>query len=84
VSKRSRDEETKAMQPTNMHLSNRDRAVLHAVADGRCRRISHILFIDGVYCADQFVADHLAEAGLLSAADPVRLTPSAQQLLKAA
>jgi hypothetical protein len=72
------------MQPTNMHLSNRDRAVLHAVADGRCRRISHTLFIDGVYCADQFVADHLVEVGLLSAAEPVRLTLSAQRLLKAA
>ena len=72
------------MQPTTMQLTSRDRAVLNAVVDGRCRRISHILFIDGVYCADQFVADHLAEAGLLSAADPVRLTPSAHRLLRGA
>ncbi|MFF1611359.1 hypothetical protein ACFVYA_26545 [Amycolatopsis sp. NPDC058278] len=72
------------MPPKNPHLSHRDRAVLHAVADGRCRRISHTLFVDSAYCADQFVADHLAEIGLLSATEPVRLTPSAQLLLKAA
>jgi hypothetical protein len=72
------------MHPTNTHLSNCDRAVLPAVADGRCRRIRHTLFINGVCCADQFVADRLAEAGVLSAADPVRLTPSAQRLPKAA
>lgn len=72
------------MQPTNVKLSNRDRAVLHAVAAGRCRRTCHTLFIDGVYCADQFVADRLARVGLLTAAEPVRLTRSGQRLLKAA
>jgi hypothetical protein len=72
------------MQPTNATLSNRDRAVLRAVAAGRCRRTSHTLVIDGVYCADQFVADRLARIGLITAVEPVRLTPSAQRLLRAA
>jgi hypothetical protein len=72
------------MELTNVTLSNRDRAVLHAVAAGRCRRTNHTLLIDGVYCADQFVADHLAQVGLLTTMEPVRLTPSAQRLLLAA
>lgn len=58
------------MQPTNVKLSNRDRSVLHAVAAGRCRRTSHTLFIDSLYCADQFVADRLARVGVLNAVDP--------------
>jgi hypothetical protein len=78
------DEEMKVMEPTTVTLSNRDRAVLHAIAAGRCRRVSHTLFIDDVYCADQFVADRLARVGLLTTAGPVRLTPSARRLLEAA
>jgi hypothetical protein len=72
------------MQPTPLTLNNRDRAVLHAVSAGRCRMTSHALLVDGVYCADQFLADRLAQAGLITAAETVRLTPSAQQLLQAA
>jgi hypothetical protein len=79
----SEQRQDQAMQPTTLTLNNRDRAVLHAVSAGRCRMTSHALLVDGVYCADQFLADRLAQAGLITAAEAVRLTPSAQQLLHA-
>lgn len=50
-------------------LSHRDRAVLRAVAGGRCRRSREIgtpLLVDGVYCADQLVGQRLAAAGLIA------------------
>jgi len=72
------------MQPTTLTLNNRDRAILHAVIAGRCRIAGHALLVDGVHCADQFLADRLTQAGLITTAEPVRLTPSAHQLLRAA
>jgi hypothetical protein len=70
-------------------LSIRDRAVLRAVAAGRCQ-ISHtdgdVLVVDGLCFADQFAGPRLAAAGLITAAasGTVRLTPSGQALLVAA
>jgi hypothetical protein len=69
-------------------ISHRDRAVLRAVAAGRCEIAGVCLRIDGVSCCDQFAAMRLAQAGLIAAAGPeperARLTPSGQALLAAA
>ena len=49
-------------------LSYRDRAVLRAVADGRCGHTGEIgspLLIDGVYSSDQLVGLRLTAAGLI-------------------
>jgi len=54
---------------THDQLTHRDRAVLRAVAGGRCRRSGEIgtpLLVDGVYCADQLVGHRLAAAGLIA------------------
>lgn len=71
-------------------LSNRDRAVLRAVADGRCQISGDIgmhLVIDGVCCCDQFVGTRLSQAGLIvtdgSRPGPARLTLTGQALLEA-
>jgi len=68
-------------------LSNRDRAVLRAVAEGRCtvaRGCGSTLVIDGFCCSDQFVGPRLASAGLIAVGDSARLTPSGLALLQAA
>ena len=69
-------------------ISHRDRAVLRAVAAGRCRIAGVCLSIDGLSCCDQFAAMRLTQAGLIAAAgpepQPARLTPSGQALLAAA
>jgi hypothetical protein len=85
------DQEEEAMITTTTALSYRDRAVLRAVAAGRCE-ISDMagvaLVIDGMSCCDQLVGPRLARAGLIAAAGsrpgPARLTPSGQALLEAA
>ncbi|GAA4936858.1 hypothetical protein EV188_11467 [Actinomycetospora succinea] len=54
---------------TREPLSQRDRAVLRAVAGGRCRRSGEIgmtLMVDGVYCSDQQVGLRLAAAGFIA------------------
>ena len=57
------------MTTTTRHpLSHRDRAILRAVAGGRCRLSGEIgapLLVDGVYCSDQLVGLRLAAAGLI-------------------
>ncbi|ALG12394.1 hypothetical protein [Kibdelosporangium phytohabitans] len=67
-------------------ISHRDRAVLRAVAAGRCEIAGQCLRIDGLICCDQFAAMRLTQAGLITGADrePARLTPSGQALLEAA
>jgi hypothetical protein len=45
-------------------LSNRDRAVLRAIAAGRCVLAGTALRVDGLLCADQFTGARLAAAGL--------------------
>lgn len=47
-------------------LTHRDRAVLRAVADGRCEISGSALLVDGLCCADQFVAPRLTSAGLIA------------------
>ncbi|WP_308282807.1 hypothetical protein [Pseudonocardia nigra] len=54
-------------------VSGRDRAVLRAVAAGRCELgagCEPILLVDGIVCADFSVAQRLIVAGLLAAPDP--------------
>lgn len=76
-------------------LSHRDRAVLRAVAAGRCR-ISRdacaALTIDGLSCCDQLAGPRLTKAGLIAADPnpgaatrlaPARLTPAGNALLRA-
>ena len=71
-------------------LSQRDRAVLRAVAAGRCK-ISETfggnLVIDGVWFTDQFAGMRLSEAGSIIGGPlggPARLTASGRALLEAA
>jgi hypothetical protein len=50
-------------------VSGRDRAVLRAVAAGRCQLrggCEPLLVVDGVGCADSAVARRLIDAGLLA------------------
>jgi hypothetical protein len=54
---------------TREPLSHRDRAILRAVAGGRCQHSGEIgtpLLIDGVYCSDQLVGLRLEAAGLIA------------------
>lgn len=76
---------------TTTTLSNRDRAVLKAVAAGRCLMSgphASSLTIDGLCCADQFVGPRLAGAGLIACASlngpaPAELTEIGRALLTA-
>jgi hypothetical protein len=75
------------MQTTN-RLNGRDRAVLRAVAAGRCEIPAGspgTLTVDGLSFADQFAGLRLAAAGLIAAGvGRARLTPSGQALLAGA
>jgi hypothetical protein len=56
-------------------LSGRDRALLRAVAAGRCRLGSGrqpVLLIDGLACADSAAGHRLVAAGLIDPPDPDR------------
>jgi hypothetical protein len=76
--------------PTLSPLSNRDRAVLRAVAAGRCEISTAdggVLVVDGLCFSDQFAGPRLTAAGLITAGperSPARLTASGQALLEAA
>jgi hypothetical protein len=69
-------------------LSHRDRAILRAVAAGRCTisvRDGGTIAIDGMGCCDQFVGPRLTTAGLIAAGpDRAQLTPSGRAVLEAA
>jgi hypothetical protein len=72
-------------------LTHRDRAILRAVAAGRCQisgGACTALTIDGLSCCDQFVGARLTGAGLIAAPgprpEPARLTDSGRALLAAA
>jgi hypothetical protein len=75
------------MSTTAAPLSNRDRAVLRAVAAGRCEispGTSGVLVIDGLCFADQFAGLRLTSAGLIAAATETGralLTASGRALL---
>lgn len=65
--------------PTSAEVCGRDRAVLRAVAAGRCRLragCEPLLVVDGVACADSGVARRLIHAGLV--APPVGTTDRAR------
>lgn len=70
---------------TSTQLSNRDRAVLRAIAEGRCvvsGECGHPLTIDGFCCADQFAKARLTGAGLIAVAGTApSLTATGQALL---
>jgi len=58
-------------------LSHRDRAVLRAVAGGRCKHSGEAgmpLLIDGFYCSDQLAGIRLAAAGLIATGTGKRAT----------
>jgi hypothetical protein len=66
-------------------LSGRDRAVLRAVAAGRCQLgqgYAPVLRVDGLRCADSAAGYRLVTAGLISATDAAR--PLAAATLTAA
>jgi hypothetical protein len=72
---------------TATQISNRDRAVLRAIAEGRCTvsgDIGHSLTIDGFRCADQFAKTRLSNAGLIKVGATASLTTTGRALLVAA
>ena len=59
-------------------FSNRDRAVLRAIAADRCTvtdDAGQALTVDGVFFCDQFAGVRLANAGLVSVSGPAPLRP---------
>ncbi|HEY3261094.1 MAG TPA: hypothetical protein VGJ95_12645 [Pseudonocardiaceae bacterium] len=81
---------TTTQTTTLSSLSHRDRAVLRAVAAGRCQISAGPgapLSIDGIGCADQLVGPRLIKAGLINAVarpGPAHLTSSGRAVLAAA
>jgi hypothetical protein len=74
------------MSPTtSTALSHRDRAVLRAVAAGRCTISAGSLAVDGLCLSDQFAGLRLAEEGLIAAAKAgvAHLTSRGEALLAA-
>jgi hypothetical protein len=73
---------------TTTQLSYRDRAVLRAIAQGRCtvsHEGGHPLTIDGFRLTDQFAKSRLTDAGLITVAGPTpSLTLSGRAVLVAA
>lgn len=74
-----------------LQLSNRDCAILRAVAEGRCivcEGLGAPLMVDGVFVSDQFTVTRLGRAGLITASGPAPtpalLTAEGQALLRAA
>jgi hypothetical protein len=56
-------------------LTGRDRAVLRAVAAGRCQLgagYQPVLLVDGLVCADFAAGQRLVTAGLIHPSDPAR------------
>ncbi|MGH8963716.1 MAG: hypothetical protein ACRDXB_00030 [Actinomycetes bacterium] len=74
------------MTTTSTILSHRDRAVLRAVAAGRCTvAAGAVLAVDGMGCCDQFVGHRLTTAGLIATGPgPAHLTSDGRALLEAA
>jgi hypothetical protein len=55
------------------HLNGRDRAVLRAIAAGRCQLgagCEPVLLVDGLVCAEPGVGSRLVFAGLVAPPDP--------------
>jgi hypothetical protein len=78
------------MNTTTAALTHRDRAVLRAVAAGRCEispTSGGVLVVDGLCLSDQFTGPRLTAAGLIAtaaASGPALLTPSGHAVLSAA
>jgi hypothetical protein len=69
---------------TESSLTHRDRAVLRAVADGRCEIAGSALLVGGLCCADQFAGLRLRTAGLISTRPgPAALTSAGYEMLAA-
>lgn len=78
--------------PVAMTVSGRERALLRAVAAGRCQfrgGCEPVLLVDGLACADWSVARRLVECGLVEVPDarvplaPAALTSAGRTLLSA-
>ena len=76
-----------------MRTSGRERALLRAVAAGRCQfrgGCEPVLLVDGMTCADWSVARRLVENGLVEPPDPsvplapARLTETGQAATRSA
>ncbi|MEJ2857486.1 MULTISPECIES: hypothetical protein [unclassified Saccharothrix] len=65
----------------NATITHRDRAVLRAVAAGRCAYVAGTLLVDGLACCDQFLGPRLVRAGLIAGQGPARLTPAGRAAL---
>jgi len=77
------------MNATTPTLTGRDRAVLRAVAAGRCEfsdTRAATLVVDGLCLSDQFAGSRLTQAGLIAAVRTgfAALTPSGAAALAAA
>lgn len=76
------------MPTSTAALSHRDRAVLLAVAAGRCEitaSAGYTLVVDGLCYSDQFAGSRLRAAGLIAAGlGRAQLTAFGQALLAAA
>jgi hypothetical protein len=77
------------MPTSTAALNHRDRAVLRAVAAGRCEITAAsggALVVDGLCFSDQFAGIRLRAAGLIAAVGSGRaqLTPTGHELLAAA
>jgi hypothetical protein len=76
------------MNTTTAALNPRDRAVLRAVAAGRCEisaTAGRTLVVDGLCFADQFAGPRLTAAGLIATGvGRAHLTASGRALLAAA
>jgi hypothetical protein len=70
---------------TTSTISHRDRALLRAVAAGRCTIDHGSLAVDGIGFCDQFAGLRLSAAGLIAAEPgPAHLTATGRALLEAA
>ena len=77
------------MSGTETGVCGRDRAVLRAVAKGRCELragCEPVLIIDGLSCADSTAVHRLISAGLIvppagPTIDRARLTPAGEALV---
>jgi hypothetical protein len=77
------------MSGTESGVCGRDRAVLRAVANGRCELragCEPVLIIDGLSCADSATVHRLIGAGLIvppngPAIDRARLTPAGRAIV---
>jgi hypothetical protein len=77
------------MDTTTTTITYRDRAVLRAVAAGRCEfsATRGTLVVDGLCLSDQFAGSRLTAAGLIATGaqpGPARLTATGAALLAAA